>query len=270
MLAAVSLAALWVSAAALALPTTFDPRTAGLSHVPVVAQRAYTLLESRQPDRRSIAQHQRAVFNKYRRSRSKRDVVHEAPVISESTSIPLHDLYAAEVDVSYWGSVQFGSPAQSVPVNFDSGSSDIFLPVTCESCGSTPRYAANLSSTYRETGSPLALQYNSGAVSGVLASDQVSLGGLSAQQGFLAVSEVSSEFSDLPWSGIVGLGFPSISHIQGKTLTETLGISVYGYRVLSGDRNGSALDVNALDPRRYRGAFQTTPLVSKSYVRIRV
>ncbi|KAF9805833.1 hypothetical protein IEO21_08922 [Rhodonia placenta] len=122
-------------------------------------------------------------------------------------------------DSSYLGTVSVGTPAQSFPVVLDTGSSDLWLASTsCSGCPQdTPEFDPSSSSTLKQNtttnaGSGIEIQYGSGAVKGTLASDKVSMAGLTIDpQTFLVVDEVSSQLLDGNVTGILGLAFQNLA-----------------------------------------------------------
>ncbi|KAG8922749.1 hypothetical protein FRC00_007082 [Tulasnella sp. 408] len=99
-----------------------------------------------------------------------------------------------DFDIVYWGSMAVGTPFQQTSVLFDTGSSDLVLPM--------------FSISYMD---------ESGA-SGFLVSDAVSVAGLTVpQQTFAAVSSEIEGFSD-PYAGIMGLGFQAKGGVEGSEL----------------------------------------------------
>lgn len=62
------------------------------------------------------------------------------------------------MDVSYYGPLQFGTPGQELTVSVDTGSADLWMPVTCPSC-SNPQFAASASSTFHNSRKKVSLVY---------------------------------------------------------------------------------------------------------------
>ena len=87
-------------------------------------------------------------------------------------------------NVLWSGSVSIGTPPQSFEVDFDTGSSDLWIPsVHCgESCngdGSWSMFDASLSESYVDAGTPFVIEYADGEhVSGWHARDTVAMGGI--------------------------------------------------------------------------------------------
>ncbi|KAG1742630.1 aspartic peptidase domain-containing protein [Suillus paluster] len=113
-------------------------------------------------------------------------------------------------------------------VNFnlvlDTGSSDLWVATTsCTSCGSDiPKFDPSTSSTYKATSSPLEIAYGSGPVHGTVAHDNVAFGSFEMSQEFLAVTNITSGLINDGLSGIMGLGFASLSTLQTTPFWEAL------------------------------------------------
>ncbi|KAI9496004.1 aspartic peptidase domain-containing protein [Zychaea mexicana] len=159
-------------------------------------------------------------------------------------------LKSVNVDVEYVGVIQIGTPPQSFEMDFDTGSSDIWVPSKeCERCGNHPLFSDFKSSTFKpanETSSSSSnsndtttattgtgngtdnsgsddgtwtLQYGDGsAVQGIKGYDTLTVGNLTAKnQLFGLASKVSSQFaSDPELDGIFGLGFAKLSLTGAK------------------------------------------------------
>ena len=117
-------------------------------------------------------------------------------------------------NVLWSGTVSIGTPPQSFEVDFDTGSSDLWIPsVKCgEGCngdGSWKMFDASLSESYVSTGVPFVIEYADGEhVSGWHASDSVSWGGLTVpDQQFAEVDTVKKLNSCGNEVGIMGMGW---------------------------------------------------------------
>ena len=86
-----------------------------------------------------------------------------------------------EWNFSYFGSIELGTSGQTINVIFDTGSSDLWVPsVSCTDDGCTGGYQfdQSASSTYATNNNPFTLNYASGSVTGILATDKLNIGGL--------------------------------------------------------------------------------------------
>ncbi|KAJ3983234.1 acid protease [Lentinula detonsa] len=128
-----------------------------------------------------------------------------------------------ENDDSEWaGMIKIGKPTQKFLVDFDTGSSDLWVPSSlCDStsCSGKRNYNSSLSSTSQnKTGVKFSIQYGDGStVSGPIYSDTITVAGVKVQgQEFAAVTNLSSSFASDPVDGVFGLGFPSISNLKAN------------------------------------------------------
>ncbi|KAG7098251.1 hypothetical protein E1B28_000213 [Marasmius oreades] len=130
-----------------------------------------------------------------------------------------------QTDASYFGTVNVGTPSQPFNVILDTGSSDLWLASSaCSLCDSeTPLYDLSKSSSAQNTNRPVSITYGSGQVRGTTVTDNVSIGPFSvSSQTLLAVNVVSSGLLDGTVSGILGLGFNTISSTRSTPLWQTL------------------------------------------------
>lgn len=94
-------------------------------------------------------------------------------------------------DMYYYGPIQVGTPPQNFTVDFDTGSSLLWLPsVKCDptsiTCKSHHKYNGSASSTYKPDGRIRSISYGRGQVSGFLSKDNVCISSACAtDQGFL-------------------------------------------------------------------------------------
>jgi cathepsin D len=128
-----------------------------------------------------------------------------------------------ENDFSYSSVVSIGTPPQNFNLILDTGASDFWVVTTsCTSCGSDiPEFNPSNSSTYKATSSNLELYYGSGSAQGVIVQDSVTFGSFELSQEFLAVN-VTSGLIYNGLSGVMGLGFTSISTLQTTPFWEAL------------------------------------------------
>jgi len=145
---------------------------------------------------------------------------------------------------SFWSCpVSIGTPAQTVNLDFDSGSADLWvwstsLSKTTQSAGTKEGikiFDPTKSSTFKNTqGSTWKISYGDGSgASGSVGTDNVTIGGITIKnQTVELASQVSSEFQTESSSGLLGLAFGSINTVQ-PTPAKTPGKH---YCTLLGDR----------------------------------
>lgn len=128
-----------------------------------------------------------------------------------------------EYDTEYLANIQIGTPAQTLPMDFDTGSSDLWVfssETSSSSISGQAIYTPGKSSTASKMdGSTWKISYGDGSSSsGNVYTDLVTIGNLSVQsQAVETATQVSSEFTaDSAMSGLVGLAFSSINTVSPK------------------------------------------------------
>jgi len=178
-----------------------------------------------------------------------------------------------EDDLEWCGTISIGTPAQSFLIDFDTGSSDLWVPSSsCTSSGCSPhhKYSASSSSTSSKKSGTFSIEYGDGSTaSGPIYTDTVTVAGLSAtSQYFSAVTSESSSFSSDPEDGILGLAFEAISSLGEPPYFQTLvsegkvSSSVFAFRLAE---SGSELYLGGTDSSKYSGAITYVSLTSATY-----
>jgi len=172
------------------------------------------------------------------------------------------------------GTISVGTPAVQYTVDFDTGSSDLFLPgSTCDStCSGHTLYNPSASSTSTDLGTTFTLSYGDGStVSGEQYTDTVAVAGLTATEQTLgAASQYSSGFesSNFPADGLMGMGFQSISVYNAPPVFQSLIASgqtdspVFAMKLVS---SGSELTLGGLDSSIYKGSVTYIPVSQEGY-----
>lgn len=129
-----------------------------------------------------------------------------------------------EYDVEYLTPVSIGTPAQTLNLDFDTGSADLWVfstELSSKYQSGHGVYNPSSSSTSKKlSGSTWDISYGDGSgASGDVYTDVVNIGGVSfASQAVEAASTISTEFTeDTDNDGLVGLAFSSINTVSPKS-----------------------------------------------------
>ncbi|KAF8976241.1 hypothetical protein BGZ46_008421 [Entomortierella lignicola] len=203
-------------------------------------------------------------------------------ILAGSTGkVPLTDV---SPDTEYYGSVSVGTPAQTIKLDFDTGSSDIWFPstsCTTSACKKHTRFNTANSSTYQKDGRSWTISYGDGSsAKGTLGSDIVSVGGISVRQTIGLATSESSQFGSSPEDGLFGLGFDTIESVSGvKTFMDNaiaagalaqpvVSVFLPSERVFNGQ--GGQYLFGGIDSTKYSGSLTYVPVSQKGYWQIAI
>ncbi|XP_065793512.1 pregnancy-associated glycoprotein 2-like [Muntiacus reevesi] len=192
------------------------------------------------------------------------------------TNIATHPLRNF-LDMVYVGNITIGTPPQEFRVVFDTGSADLWVPsITCESpaCKTLSTFNPQNSSSFRKAGQPVTLVYGSGLIRGFLGSDTVRIGNfVSLNQSFgLSVEEFG--FDGMPFDGVLGLAFPSISLTGARPIFDNLWSQgafsepVFAFYLSKSKPEGSVVMFGGVDHRYYKGELNWVPVSHKRHWQI--
>lgn len=161
-------------------------------------------------------------------------------------------------------------------VDFDTGSSDLFLPSSnCgSSCSGHTKYNPSKSSTAKDAKKRFSLAYGDGStVSGEQYTDTVNFGGLIATKQRLGAASTYSGFesSRFPPDGLMGMAFQSISEYNSPPVFQTLVAQgkvaepVFGFTLL---KSGSELYLGGVDNSKFDGSLTYAPVTQQGYWQI--
>ncbi|KAI0033024.1 aspartic peptidase domain-containing protein [Vararia minispora EC-137] len=183
----------------------------------------------------------------------------------------LKDYVSGTMDLLYYGPLQIGTPAQTLSVDVDTGSADLWFPVDCNGCTGR-QFDSTRSSTYRPSGHAFSVTYGSGSVQGVLATDVVTIAGLTiSSQTFGAVSSESSDFTGAPNDGLIGMAFGTIAQSRAPTFFENLiqqriiKAPLFGVHLERGRAQGSEVCLGCYDSSHTMGPIVWVPVKSRTY-----
>ncbi|XP_065792567.1 pregnancy-associated glycoprotein 2-like [Muntiacus reevesi] len=184
------------------------------------------------------------------------------------TNIATHPLRNF-LDIAYVGTIAIGTPPQEFQVIFDTGSADLWVPsITCQSpaCKTHNTFNPQNSSSFREAGQPVTIVYGSGLIQGFLGSDTVQIGNfVSLNQSFgLSVKEFG--FDGMPFDGVLGLAFPSISIKGARPIFDNLWSQgafsepVFAFYLSKSKPEGSVVMFGGVDQNYYKGELNWVPV----------
>ncbi|CAI9304016.1 unnamed protein product [Lactuca saligna] len=183
------------------------------------------------------------------------------------------------MDAQYYGEIGIGTPSQKFTVIFDTGSSNLWVPSSkcyfSVACLFHSKYKASHSSTYKKNGTSAAIQYGTGAISGIFSQDSVQLGDLVVkEQDFIeATKEPGITFLAAKFDGILGLGFQEISvgnavpvwyNMVNQGLVPEPVFSFWFNRNADEDEGGE-LVFGGADPNHFKGKHTYVPVTQKGY-----
>jgi len=175
-------------------------------------------------------------------------------------------------DTEWTGTIGIGTPEQNFLVDFDTGSSDLWVPSSsCSSsvCSSKKKYASSASSTSAKQSGTFTIQYGDGStVSGPVYTDTVTVAGVKVTgQTFSPVTTLSNSFSSDPIDGILGLGLRALSNLNKDPFfvsASSQGIvsqKEFSFKLAS---SGSSLFLGGADSSVFTGTSEFHTLSSNS------
>lgn len=173
-------------------------------------------------------------------------------------------------DAQYYGSIDLGTPGQTVRVVYDTGSSNLWASNQKPGWLSQHKYYDNTkSSTYVSNGTVFNIEYGSGPVAGFYSADTIGIGPYKVDgYTFAEVNDTSGlgvAFSIGHFDGICGMGLDDISVDGVKTPLRALAdaaaldANVFAFYLGSGGKSGE-LVLGGVDPAHYTGDFSYLPV----------
>ncbi|KAH9041264.1 acid protease [Lactarius pseudohatsudake] len=197
-----------------------------------------------------------------------------APRLKRSTKRGNGNPLTDDSEQLWYGSITVGTPAVNYTVDFDTGSSDLFLPGSdCDStCSGHKLYDPSSSFTSSDTKQKFALEYGDGStVSGEQYTDTVTLAGFKAtRQRLGAATTYSSGFQsdEFPPDGLLGMGYESLSSYGASPVFQNLvsqgqvSTPVFSFYF---SESGSELYIGGTNQALYTGSFTYMPVIIRGY-----
>ncbi|ESK97458.1 aspartic protease [Moniliophthora roreri MCA 2997] len=174
----------------------------------------------------------------------------------------------------WYGSISVGTPSYEFTVDFDTGSSDLFLPGTnCNvNCAGHALYDPSASATSRDQGRDFSLKFGDGSTSkGKVFHDTVEVAGLTAtEQAVGAATQYSDGFAvdQFPSDGLMGMAFPEISEFHENPVFQTLiaqGATTEPVFAFKLSASGSELTVGGIDNSLFSGQLTNIPVTTRGF-----
>lgn len=181
----------------------------------------------------------------------------------------------------YIGTIQVGKPSQKIPVLFDTGSGNLWVTsarCTTATCKNQIKYNSNLSSDFKPIGLSVEVTFGTGVISGQINSDTFGLAGISIpEQKFAEImNEQGDVFDQGNFSGILGLGYPSMSAygitpvfdtiISDKLLKQNTIAFYFSYN----ENTPGEVSFGEINPAKYTGSIKYYPVIDQYYWTIKL
>ncbi|KAI9059064.1 acid protease [Trametes sanguinea] len=185
---------------------------------------------------------------------------------------------ADQSDFMWTGSITVGTPPKKFNVDFDTGSSDLFLPgPLCQTnCDKKSKYDPSDSSTSKDLHQSFTVSYGDGSTAvGEQFSDSVTVASYTATDAVVGVSSTFSSGlreSEFPADGILGMAFPSISFYNAdpfftKLISENqVKEPVFAFRLA----DQPELSLGGVNQDLFMGDITYTPVTHEGYWQVDV
>jgi len=185
---------------------------------------------------------------------------------------------------AYWGTITMGTPPQEFKVIFDTGSGNLILPSKdCNMAGCNPhkKYSPSDSTsaktvTNEQGESSTQISFGTGQIQGNYIEDQFCVGGsLCSKVRFIAATDESAEpFEEVPFDGIMGMGFNDLSMGKGFNIPDDLNDSDQlpqgQFSFYLTDDSSSEITFGGYKPESLASDIVWAPVTIQSYWQVKV
>lgn len=197
-------------------------------------------------------------------------------------------------DSEYYGQIKVGTPPRSFNVILDTGSSDLWLigagvsstsssshsgggigsPTMSSSSSNGPAFLSASSSSFQSSTNPFQITYGSGSASGSTGTDTITEGSYTVtNQAFAVVNRATSGLLSGDVSGIMGMGFQSLSAIGASPFWQSANIDTFAFGLTRFVNISTATDVEpggvmtlgGINSTLYQGNINYVGLKSQTY-----
>jgi cathepsin D len=198
-------------------------------------------------------------------------------VTTEVRTIPLTNYK----NTQYVGIISVGNPQQSIPVIFDTGSSNLWVTSSLckdEPCITHKSYNPNKSKDFKKFGFGVQVSFGTGEISGEINQDTFTLGSISisCQKFGEIITEMGSVFQQGKFSGILGLAYPKMAaygivpvfdNIMAQKLLKK---NVMGFYYSVNENTIGEITLGYIDPNRFTGKLNYYKVIDEFYWTIRI
>jgi hypothetical protein len=187
--------------------------------------------------------------------------------LGQANSIVINDYQ----DAQYYGEIQIGTPAQTLEVIYDTGSSNLWgSDIKPGLLSKHNYYQHDKSSTYKANGTEFKIMYGSGPVSGFYSADTVKIGADTlVDYTFAEVNNTKGlgpAYAVGKFDGICGMGLSGISvdgvptPLQALKASGALDQDIFAFYL--GHESAGELVIGGVDPDHYTGEFSYLPVIN--------
>lgn len=174
-------------------------------------------------------------------------------------------------DYSYFIQAELGSKATPMYMLIDTGASTTWVMgegCTSDVCEIHNMFGPEDSDTLVDTGKSFSVQYGSGSVSGHRVTDSVKIAGLEVTLTFGLANVTSSQFSQFPFDGILGLSMSTSEQtfLQQLKNANAITSNIFAVSLARGSDgvNDGEISFGATNPVKYTGDISYTTLEDTS------
>uniref|UniRef100_A0AAV2IW58 Peptidase A1 domain-containing protein n=1 Tax=Knipowitschia caucasica TaxID=637954 RepID=A0AAV2IW58_KNICA len=189
------------------------------------------------------------------------------------------------MDTQFYGEISLGTPAQNFSVIFDTGSADLWVPSSycvSQACVTHRHFKAFESSSFQHDGRSFGIHYGSGQLLGVTAKETLTIGNMTIenQEFGESVYEPGSTFAFAKFDGVLGLGYPALAEVSGKTVFDNIiaqkkvDQAVFSFYLTRSKADGSSSEgellIGGTDKEFYSGEIHWIPVTDQGYWQIQI
>ena len=182
--------------------------------------------------------------------------------------------------VAYYGQIEVGQPPQKFTVIFDTGSGNLIVPdSSCSVPGCAPHHKYNHQGssssafvTNEKNEGSSTITFGTGQVEGNFYKDNLCIGdSLCFDANFIAADKMSTEpFQEIPFDGIMGLGFEDLSMGKGFNIVDDLDSKASQFSFFVSDGDDSEVSFGGYDADRLASDIVWAPVRVQSWWQVAI